>query len=421
MRIEPSPTKTENAGASPIANGGAGTGQFWQDPAAAGARDEGRRDASVPVYDSGTVAPKDAGPCNGGVLLRTASGYACDCANTRKGGPFCDGVDDDGGTAEAGERVLGISSLYFVTCALMESHTVRCWGRNEWGGVGDGTRTDRNTAVLVKGLSGVAQVDVGLLHACAVLDDGTVRCWGSNSSGQLHDGSNNDRTVPVVAQGITNVAQVSLGESQSCARHRDNTLECWLDIARDTVTGPNGTHNVVDVEAGYFLTTAWLADGSVNNWGTQLPIVPQGARIKRVASGYAHVCALVDDGTVYCTGDNTDGQLGTDKYGDPVSGLSSVIDIAAGFEHSCALLQDGTVRCWGQNERGQIGDGSNDDRRTPVAVQAERDVVGVQCGREHTCALHKDGTVDCWGSNQYGQLGDGSKDDSNAPVPVRGF
>jgi alpha-tubulin suppressor-like RCC1 family protein len=104
-----------------------------------------------------------------------------------------------------------------------------------------------------------------------------------------------------------------------------------------------------------------------------------------------------------------------------VFNLSSVIDIAAGFEHSCALLQDGTVRCWGQNERGQIGDGSNDDRRTPVAVQGERDVVGVQCGREHTCALHKDGTVDCWGSNQYGQLGDGSKDDSNAPVPVRGF
>ena len=158
--------------------------------------------------------------------MRTETGYTCDCLGTGKGGPFCESTDDDGGTAPASSRVLRISGLYTSTCALMMDGTVRCWGRNEFGELGDGSRSNRSLATQVKNLSRVKDLDVGLLRACAVLEDGSLQCWGTNGTGQLHDGSNNDRTTPTVAQGIKDVAQVTLGEQQSCVRHTDDTLEC---------------------------------------------------------------------------------------------------------------------------------------------------------------------------------------------------
>jgi len=378
--------------------------------------------------------PSDAGPgpCNGGVLVRQGSGYICDCTSAAKGGPFCDGIDEHAEDAgvdvpeQPSERALSISADSYTTCALMESHTVRCWGQNGFGNLGDGTRTDSATPVRVKELNRVTQLDLGLTHACAVIEDGTLRCWGNNDSGMLRDGSDNDRNIPVTAQGLENVVQVSLGESQSCVRHRDDTLECWLPVMREGLLDANGTGGVVDVEAGYFITTAWFADGSVRSWGEhKLPATAADQRIVRVSSGYGFVCAVLEDGAVLCSGWNHAGQLGTGSAqteGDgKVAGLSGVVDIAAGFEHACALLEDHTLRCWGQNERGQLGDGSFDDRRAPSAVSGLEHVAEVACGREHCCARTDDGRVSCWGNNESGQLGDGTKTDRSAPVSVRGL
>lgn len=372
-----------------------------------------------PLLDAASPEP---GPCNGGHLVRTDSGFVCACAGTGKVGPFCEDADDDASSAPGAERVLHISGFYTSTCALMESGMARCWGRNEFGEIGDGSRTNRNVATPVKNLSGVKGLDVGIFRACAVLEDGSLKCWGTNGTGQLHDGSNNDRTTPTVAQGIVDVAQVSLGEQQSCVRHTDGALECWIGNDPFGLLGANGTTDAVDVEAGYFITTAWLRDGTVRNWGNALPEVPEQAHIKRVASGYYHVCALVDDGHVYCGGTDTDGQTGAREGSDGhVQGISDAVELCAGFEHTCVLLQDRTLRCWGQNDRGQLGDTTNDDSRAPVQVQGASHVAEVQCGQNHTCAQYEDGTVACWGGNEYGQLGNGGTDDSNTPVFVQGL
>jgi alpha-tubulin suppressor-like RCC1 family protein len=84
------------------------------------------------------------------------------------------------------------------TCALLGSGAVRCWGRNNFGKLGDGTPTNRYTPVSVIGITDASAIALGVLHTCAALrDSGAVRCWGDNNVGQLGDGSTTARHTPV--------------------------------------------------------------------------------------------------------------------------------------------------------------------------------------------------------------------------------
>jgi alpha-tubulin suppressor-like RCC1 family protein len=84
------------------------------------------------------------------------------------------------------------------------------------------------------------------------------------------------------------------------------------------------------------------------------------------------MCGALVGGGVQCAGSNGYGQLGNNGGGTaPVSGLSNVtIDaIAAGQAHTCALDNEGTVHCWGDNDDGELGDGTTTTRFVPVTVQ----------------------------------------------------
>jgi alpha-tubulin suppressor-like RCC1 family protein len=95
-------------------------------------------------------------------------------------------------------NAAGLDAGGDFTCAVTSSGGVRCWGFNAFGMLGDGTSTDSNIPVDVTGLDGgVSSISSGLHHACAVLETGTVKCWGDNQYGQLGDGTNEDRWTPV--------------------------------------------------------------------------------------------------------------------------------------------------------------------------------------------------------------------------------
>ena len=66
----------------------------------------------------------------------------------------------------------------------------------------DGANTQRNTPVLVSGVSGAVDLAAGFSHTCALESDGDVVCWGENSDGQLGDGTNTDRLVPTAPLGL---------------------------------------------------------------------------------------------------------------------------------------------------------------------------------------------------------------------------
>ena len=155
--------------------------------------------------------------------------------------------------------------------------------------------------------------------------------------------------------------------------------------------------------------------------------VPLPLRALQIAAGGGHTCALLSDQTVSCWGDNFDGQVGNGATGSPVlspapvQGLTGATSIAVGEAFNCAIAAGGTVWCWGDNFSGQIGDGTVVKRPTPVQVPGLTGVQSIALGGVHACAVLSGGTVSCWGANLAGQLGDGTTTDRHSPTTVPGL
>jgi alpha-tubulin suppressor-like RCC1 family protein len=101
-------------------------------------------------------------------------------------------------------QVVGISGAVDISagwrhaCARLGDGTVRCWGQNANGQLGNGTTTQSTVPVQVSGITGAVAVTAGWWHhSCALLGDGTVRCWGANDWGQFGNGTRTSSTTPV--------------------------------------------------------------------------------------------------------------------------------------------------------------------------------------------------------------------------------
>jgi alpha-tubulin suppressor-like RCC1 family protein len=307
----------------------------------------------------------------------------------------------------------------YHTCAILDDGSVRCWGYNAYGQLGDGTTTNRNTPTALSswpsGRTAVAITADGGGHTCAILDDGSVRCWGWNDYGQLGDGTTTSRNTPTALSswpsGRTAVA-ITAGGYHTCAILDDGSVRCW---------GSNS-----DGQLGDGTTTSRNTPTALSSW-------PSGRTAVAITAGGYHTCAILDDGSVRCWGYNSDGQLGdgtTTSRNTPTAIMwwnpsgRTVVAITAGDYHTCAIFDDGPVRCWGWNDYGQLGDGTTTSRNTPTALSSwpsGRTAVAITAGSYHTCAILDDGSVRCWGSNSDGQLGDGTTTDRNTPTTLSGW
>jgi alpha-tubulin suppressor-like RCC1 family protein len=356
---------------------------------------------------------------NGATAIVTGWGHTC--ALTTGGGVKCWGDNDWGqlgdGTTPDRYTPVAVSGLASGataiaaggshTCALTTGGGVKCWGRNYFGELGDGTTTPRSTPEDVSGLvSEVTAIAAGGYHTCALMAGDGVKCWGFNQYGQLGDSTTTDRYAPVAVSGVASgVAAIAAGGEHTCALTAGGGVKCW---------GSNG--------AGQ------LGDGTTTNSHIPVDVSGLASGATAIAAGDGHTCALTMGGGVKCWGDNNDGQLGdsttTDRYTPvAVSGLASgVAAIAAGNSHTCALTTGGGVKCWGYNNDGQLGDGTWASRATPVDVRGlVSGVAAIAAGWERTCALTAGGGVKCWGDNDWGQLGDGTTTNSHIPVDVSGL
>lgn len=358
-----------------------------------------------------------------------------------------------GVTACGNEGALDLRMGEQHTCAVTVEGGVRCWGLNRDGQLGDGTRNDQRTPVSVALPAGplrAVAVACGRQHTCARMANGTVRCWGDNTRGQLGDGTTTASLLPVVVSGLTGVRQLELGYLYSCALLTNGAVSCWgenanAQVGDGTLTTAHTPRPVAVVRHAVYLATGnshscavtfegavwcWgensngeLGDGSSRNRVAPVKVIGIEAAV-RVAAGVAHTCALLTDGTVRCWGGNNSGQLGngsTTASLTPVrvAGVSGAVELVAGEAHTCARLSDGTVWCWGDNSAGQIGDGTTTSpRRTPLEVTDLGAVTQVFARRTSTCVRRADRSVQCWGSNGAGQLGDGTTVTRTSPWSV---
>lgn len=287
-------------------------------------------------------------------------------------------VPDMGNSGVVGS-IVQLSAGANFTCGMTDLGEIKCWGSGSWGELGNGANSSIGDGSGEMG-SNLVSADMGTgrsaykiasgwFHSCALLDNDDLKCWGKNANGQL---------------GIGNTLSVGNGPGQM----------------GDSLAA-------VDLGTGRFAV--------------------------QVSAGYAHTCALLDNGAVKCWGFNTSGQLGlghTNTIGDTPAEMGdslSEVDlgtgrtavlISAGYDHTCAVLDNDTLKCWGNNSDGQLGmehtsslgDGPGEmgDALIVVSLGAALDPLIVEAGNLRTCAQVMTGETKCWGSNFAGVLGNGT-------------
>jgi alpha-tubulin suppressor-like RCC1 family protein len=247
------------------------------------------------------------------------------------------------------------------------------------------------------------------------------------------NGNNPTTSDGTLASGVSLVLEA--GFTLKAAAFKVGVTTSAIASAVYTVTGQltgglvagGDNHSFAATSNGTLWDWGYNSTGQLGNGGTSPSQITTPAQVttpsavSAVAGGTGHSLMLKTDGTLWVTGSNASGQLGTDypnQHATPTQILSSVTAVAAGPNFSLAV-QNGSVLAWGDNTYGQLGDGTTTRRTAPVTVSGLSNVVAVAAGQYHSLAVTSTGAVYAWGYNVYGQVGDGTTTQRNAPVPVQ--
>lgn len=257
--------------------------------------------------------------------------------------------------AKNGPSLAG-SWVWDFACALLRGGTVRCWGANESGQLGQGSAsmTPQGQPAAVPGLTGVTQLAAGIGFACALGSDGLLRCWGANDSGQLGLPVAPFLASPTVVPGLTGVRAVSAGSTGWCAQVGASEVRCTGGLFGAAPTAVQGLEDVVSVRglslSGYIACAAVTWNAATEAGTTAI----DGVRCwSLLASGGIGNLTLGNpsaraDGRAY----SVLVPLSAAPYSEP---LGQVLEVSAGNSASCARQSSGQVWCWGTTSYGLLG------------------------------------------------------------------
>ncbi len=256
---------------------------------------------------------------------------------------------------------------------------------------GEDTAADDVAAFDGVSAADASGVFAGQYSACA-LSNGFASCWGDNAQGDLGTGDGVMHAVPTPVETSTRFTTLAVGQSHTCSiRAPDATVVCWGD----------NTYGQLGV-----------AGASTSSETPVAVTLPGPARW--ITAGFEHSCAVLYDGSLWCWGDNAEGQLGlNDAFGSPnaptPTRVGSAVDwvlVSGGQGHTCGIRAPGTMWCWGRNTNYELGLGTAQpvQLRAPTQVGMLTDWTFVNLGQDTSVALRHDGSLWGWGSGSSGQL-----------------
>lgn len=260
-------------------------------------------------------------------------------------------------------------------------------------------------------------------HTCALRASGDVYCWGLNTAGQLgRQTFSNNETIGKVL-GVSGAVRLASTNGAICALLANGTVRCW------------GLNTSSELGIPYGALAPKNATGTAQLLGL--------TNVVEIAGGNLFFCARKSDRTVWCWGNNANGELGHGSSSDPLCGYDPVKKpcnptpmqvpgvkadaLALGSAHACAR-QGTTAVCWGMNAHGELGHtigtagdvkigGEPTKNPTPTAASATG-IASLFAGGFSTCMTDATKAVSCWGFDQHGELGDVGAA-PNSPVPVK--
>jgi alpha-tubulin suppressor-like RCC1 family protein len=249
--------------------------------------------------------------------------------------------------------IVGIAAGNYHSVAVTRDGMVYAWGLNAEGQVGDGTSAPmRSSPVPVSTLGvGVTMIAAGGRHTLALLADGTVRAWGANESGQLGDGSTAQRNIPVPVSGLGGVIAIAAGAAHSLALRNDGTVVAWGFNAFGQLGLGDTATRLMPVAISALGNSVGLIAAGANH---SLAVKAGGALYAWGNNANSQLCNGNDASHCNNSSNTNPNQLSPVPFATP----ALVVAIAGGARHSAAITSERRLHAWGDNFFGQVGNRS---------------------------------------------------------------
>ena len=291
------------------------------------------------------------------------------------------GATDVATLTQVATDVAAVNTRHSSSFIVKKDGNVFGTGHNYDGQLGLGDNDNRSYFTELP-VNNVKTISTSSAHTLLLKKDGSVWATGWNWGGELGTGDKTEKTVFTATNLTSDVVAISAGGSHSLALKQDGTV--W----------GTGINSIGELGLGY---TPDQVSSFVQIFSGAKAIAAGGCR---------HSLILANNGTVYTAGLNGSGELGIgndenfifrfiqaiDNSGSPLSNVSA---IATGHQHSLALKSDGSLWATGLNDFGQLGTGDNVNRNKFTQVAAG--VKSMSAGADHTVILKNDGTIEIFG------------------------